>query len=532
MEDGHPGATENGNYSHYYDQNDSASSATVSEAGSGRIRRRKTQKKLALGAGLATPAFDAFRKSFPQGPLCDPGEVPTDENVEVWSQNFVLAVNADMEAAESAAWVDVRAEYDDVTSALEKLDRDALEALEVAQHVELADLLVSLDAANETALAALGNNNVPENWESECETRKNEYIENWTKKFNESMALAQAPQRNDLIERKTKIEKGVEEALAPHRKNAKGRMSQHEKIMQKIAQSRVDLERTKRAEKIGQSVVENVSSKVGDGVTGDAAVLATSMVMKSVTHLQRRQNLYRVLRIAILLVIVLALVGGGVYAWRTRALANLFKRIPRFRKMNVVEADDARGPAFLTETPDPFEDYDHFFWMRNTSGICKAPGEAELASNSVVLPWSNGENVRVTITALSYWFDRLENQTEHSSCFCAQHVGLPLRAMRIVKEGRSYTMFNARPVEPLYGQALCNPAALKDDLMVRFESEVRGVWMHEEEDGPPPEWAQTRPFHFWKNGMFWFEDVHGKSKRIYLTDNEAACVTFCENMCK
>ena len=514
-------------YDSTYTQNSPTPSETGSRDGSVKTRRRKTSSKLTSSAMVSTPAFDAFRAAFPNGPMCESGCIPTDEQIQAWSDNFLLAVQTDMSAAEEAAWGPYRNEHTEVVLQLEALDQEARALLEAAQCSILGPLLDNLDNQQSLALEALGNSNVPENWEEECTEKRNEYIENWTKNFKDETRKKQGPQREVLISKQTKIETEVESRLKPHRKNAEARRSQHDKILGRIKQNRIDSERVSRAEAVGRSVIETVSNRVGDGVAGDAAVVATSAVMKGMARIQKRQTFYRFLRWTAFVLFLLVLGAGGLYAYKTKVFANLFKRVPTFRHLGMVESANRLEPAYLNETPDPTTDYDHFFWLRNTTGLCHAIAEQDFVRNSVLLPWSDGKNVQVTLTAVSHW---LEINAASASCFCAQHIGLPVQAVRIVKKEKAYTMFNPLPLHQDYAQGLCDPSGMKEDRMVRFESTVRRIWF-EEQEGPPPEWSQTRSFRFWKSGMFWFMDVSGTPTRIYLDDRESACVTFCSNMC-
>lgn len=519
----------------YYDSQSIPHSPAPSDAGSRdgsvKTRRRKTSSKLASGTTVSTPAFDAFRAAFPNGPTCDPDCLPTDEQIQAWSENFLLAIETDMNSAEEAAWSPCRNEHAEVVSQLDALDREAFALLEIAQCEVLGPLLDNLDKQHSQALEALGNSDVPANWEEECTEKKTEYIENWTKNFNDETRKKQGPQRMDLISKQAKIESEVESRLKPHRKNAETRRSQHDKILKRIQQNRIDSERVNRAEVVGRSVIETVSNRVGDGMAGDAAVVATSAIMKGMARIQRRQTFYRFLRWAAFVLFLLILGAGGLYAQKTKVFSNLFKRVPTFRPLVMVESPNRLEPAYLNETPDPETDYDHFFWLRNTTGICHTISEQDFVRNSVLLPWSDGKKMQVTLTAVSHW---LEIHAAGASCFCAQHIGLPVPAVRIVKNEKAYTMFNAIPLHQDYAQGRCDPSGMREDRMVRFESTVRRIWIEEqeeEEEGPPPEWSQTRPFRFWKSGMFLFMDVSGIPIRIYLDDRESACVTFCSNMC-
>lgn len=483
-------------------------------------RRRRTKERDCL----VTPAFDAFRKTFPNGPLENEQGGYDPAVVRGWEANFATALESDHQKAVAAAWGTNHEKHGGLVRQIAALHSRTAAEIESEVGRGLSVILQKLDQEANAALLAIGGSAIPATWEAEWEERKKASTAEFTAQVRRSAEAAHAKELKALEEERLRLEGEVSATMVPHLAHEAKMRKALGTILARVRQKNADLEREAKAKEVGDAVTKNVASRAGDGIGGDILVVATSAVMGGMQRISRRQTFYRVLRWAAAVALLLVVSGGLWYAWHTRALHALFRRAPIFSRNTVV----AKDRELLALAPDPVTDYDHFLWMMNTTGLCTRVSAADFAGNMVTVPWSVGGTMHVTLTSIERWMHMHANG---SGCFCAQHIGVGVFAMRLARQESAYVMFNPAPANEVASPAVCNPGLQQDDRIVRFTSAVRDEWVVED-DGPLPAWTTNPPFTFPAPGSFKFQDVAGATFTIHLYEAEAACYGYCKTLCK
>lgn len=483
-----------------------------------RKRKKQTQQE-----AYPRTAFEAFRKAFPDGPIRS-GIAPTLQEVQQWSDNFLSALTTDEQSAENAAMEKVRPRLDPIEAEIAAIAAQKRKAYETAVNVELAAALQDFDkqasAADRMVIeggGAVGNGASTAEERQELESR---WRSNKVGEIDAQFAGVCAP----LEARRQAILKEVDADLQNWRHRTAAFRKRHDKLRAEQLRLVQEEQLVQKAHEVKAAVIRTVSERAGSGPAADAAVVAASMGMSAMVKITRRKTLYAFLWKTFLVLVLLAAASGFVYAWKTRAIHALFRRGQIFRRQTTT----VEGHELLSEPPRPDTDFDHFFWLRNTTGICRQVSKGAFAGNRMSLPWSDGTTVDVTLSAVSKW---LSMYAGNSTCFCAAHLGLGLPAVRLYKDEEPYVLFNPAPVLSEVASAVCNPGVLNDDTLVQFSAAVRDQWVMED-DGPLPDWVHNPPFQFPKAGFFTFADWTGRQQKIYLDDGGAACYGYCSILCQ
>jgi t-SNARE complex subunit (syntaxin) len=468
------------------------------------------------------PAFGAFRAAFPQGPIVV-GDELTIVEVDQWSNNFISALDADTAAATEAAMRKVRPRLDPIENEIAKIVAQKRKAHEEAEE-DLKGVLADFDKQSKAARRLATEDGAAEGEDSDTDIRRKETETIWRQNKGSEIDSRFAPEYNPLVVAREKLLKEVEADLKRWMAQTERYRQTHAKWRKEYETKMEDAYRVRKAAGVRDAVIRTVSDRAGTGVAADVAVLASSVTMGAMVKISQRQTFYAVLRRIVFGLLVIALLVSGYYMWKTRTIHALLKRGQTFRRptttVNEIE--------LLSEPPQPAIDYDHFFWLRNTTGVCTSVSDDDFAKNRVTIPWSDGTNVTVTLSAVAKW---LSTYAGKSTCFCAQHIGLSLRAMRLHKDGEPYVLFNPKPVRPDMTPGRYNLKTLEDDALVQFSDTVRAQWVVED-DGPLPDWAQNPAFRFPKRGFFDSFDWKKKEQKVYLDDGGAACYGYCELLCK
>ena len=484
--------------------------------------KEEKKKKMQQTEAYPRPAFEAFRKAFKDGPIVT-GPSLTSQELEQWSANFLAALDADEKAAAESAMNKVRPRLVPVEDAIAKIVVQKRKAHEDAE-AELQEVLSAFDAQAEAATLLANEERVVHDDDAGMAARRQETERVWRENKAGEIESRFASEYNPLVVSRERLLREVDADLKSWTAQTKRYRARHTKLRAEKMTLINDAHRARKAEEVRTAVIRNVSDRAGEGAAADVAVLASSVAMGAMVKISHRKTLYAILWKIATVVLVLALLAGGYYAWKTRAIHALLRRGQTFRRTTTTVGEQ----ELLSEPPRPETDYDHFFWMRNATGVCIAVPADGFAKNRVAIPWSDGSSVEVTLSAVNKWLSMYAGK---STCFCAQHIGLGLRAMRLYKDGEPYVLFNPSPVLPDMAQALCNPKLLADDVLVRFSDTVREQWTVED-DGPPPDWVQNPSFRFPQLGIFSFFDWKGRPQKIYLDDGGAACYGYCETLCK